>query len=138
MYVILVLVVAFSILNTFIMAVFERTREFGVMMAIGTTPWRLVRILLLESGFLTLVGVLAGIAVGSLVTLHYSDVGISFGDNAAEYMAQYGLPPRLYPELSILTAVLGPFLVFVITILAALVPAMRIRKLRPVEAIRKV
>lgn len=137
MYVILILVVAFSILNTFIMAVFERTREFGVMMAIGTTPGRLVRILLLESAFLTLVGGVVGIVLGALVTTYFSNVGISFGQEAADYMAQFGLPPRLHPELSWFTATFGPSFVFMITMLAALIPALRIRRLRPVEAIRK-
>jgi ABC-type lipoprotein release transport system permease subunit len=138
MYVILILVVAFSILNTFIMAVFERTREFGVMMAIGTTPGRLVRILLLESAFLTLVGGVVGITLGAVVTTYYSNVGISFGEEAAEYMAQFGLPPRLHPELSLFTATFGPAFVFIITMLAALIPALRIRRLRPVEALRKI
>ena len=135
MYLILVLVVAFSILNTFIMAVFERTREFGVMMAIGTTPWRLVRVLMLESGLLTLAGVLAGITLGSFITLYFSRVGIDFGEEAAAYMVQYGLPPRAYPELSIVTAVLGPTVVFVVTLLAALIPVLKIRRMPPVEAI---
>ncbi len=136
MYVILVLVVAFSILNTFIMAVFERTREFGVMMAIGTTPWRLVRVLLLESGFLTLIGVVAGIALGSAVTAYFARLGLYFGQEAADYMAQYGMPPRLHPELSLATAVFGPAIVFAVTMLAAWFPAVRIRRMRPVEAIR--
>ncbi|MEZ5275746.1 MAG: FtsX-like permease family protein [Opitutaceae bacterium] len=135
MYLILVLVVAFSILNTFIMAVYERTREFGVMMAIGTTPWRLVRVLMLESGLLTLAGVLTGIALGSIITLYFARVGIDFGEEAAAYMVQYGLPPRAYPELSPVTATLGPSVVLVVTLLAALLPVLKIRRLRPVEAI---
>ena len=48
-YGLLIIVVAFSILNTFLMAIFERTKEFGVMMAVGTTPRRLTKILLIES-----------------------------------------------------------------------------------------
>lgn len=136
MYVILVFVVAFSILNTFIMAVYERTREFGVMMAIGTTPWRLVRVLTLESAFLTFGGILLGIALGGAVTSWVADVGIYFGQDAADYMKQFGLPPRIYPELSIYTALLGPLAVFTVTMIAALFPALRIRRMRPVEALR--
>jgi len=136
MYVILVLVVAFSILNTFIMAVYERTREFGVMMAIGTTPWRLVRVLTLESAFLTFGGIVLGILLGGAVTAWVADVGIYFGQDAADYMKQFGLPPRIYPELSIYTALLGPFAVFTVTMIAALFPALRIRRMRPVEALR--
>ncbi|MDH3828597.1 MAG: ABC transporter permease, partial [Desulfobacterales bacterium] len=60
-YGLLIIVVAFSILNTFLMAIFERTKEFGVMMAIGTTPRRLTKILLIESMSMTLIGIITGI-----------------------------------------------------------------------------
>lgn len=136
MYLILVLVVAFSILNTFVMAVFERTREFGVMMAIGTTPWRLVRVLMLESAMLTFLGIAGGIVLGVIVTLIFADVGIYMGQEAADFMRKYGLPPRIHPELSIWSATLGPAAVFLLTMLAAAIPALRIRRMRPVEAMR--
>lgn len=138
MYLILVLVVAFSILNTFVMAVFERTREFGVMLAIGTTPWRLVRVLMLESGMLTLLGVAGGIVLGVIVTMVFADVGIYLGREAADFMRQYGLPPRIHPELSVWSATLGPAAIFVLTMLAAAIPALRVRRMRPVEAMRAV
>jgi ABC-type lipoprotein release transport system permease subunit len=138
MYVILVAVVAFSILNTFVMAVFERTREFGVMMAIGTTPWRLVRVLLLESAMLTLLGIAGGIVCGSLITLWVQDVGMPMGRDFADMMRQYGLPPRIHPELSIGSATIGPAAIFLLTMLAAAIPALRVRKMRPVEAMRAV
>lgn len=137
MYAVLVLVAAFSILNTFIMAVFERTREFGVMMAIGTTPGRLVRIVMMESGLLAFSGMIVGVVLGAIATAWLQRVGIDFGEANAEYMAQYGLPSRMYPELNWLTASIGPVIVFWITLLAALVPALRVRRMKPVEAIRK-
>ncbi|MEJ2285649.1 MAG: ABC transporter permease, partial [Desulfobacterales bacterium] len=77
-YLLLVLVVAFSILNTFLMAIFERTREFGVLMAIGTTPGRLTKVLLIESMTMTLIGIGAGIVFGSLITLYFQAHGIDF------------------------------------------------------------
>lgn len=138
MYLVLVLVVAFSILNTFVMTVFERTREFGVMMAIGTTPWRLVRVLMLESGMLTLLGVAGGIVLGASITLIFADVGIYMGQEAADFMRQYGLPPRIHPELSIWSATLGPAAIVLLTMLAAAIPALRVRRMRPVEAMRAV
>ena len=77
-YLLLVLVVAFSILNTFLMAIFERTREFGVLMAIGTTPGRLTKVLLIESMTLTSIGIVTGIIIGSLITLYFQSHGIDF------------------------------------------------------------
>ncbi len=133
-YFILIMVVAFSILNTFLMAIFERTKEFGVMMAIGTTPGRLTRILLIESASMTLVGIVAGILIGSIITLYFQRHGIDFA-GSSEILSQFGISGRMYPKLSLWSAAIGPAMVLVITSLVALYPALRIRRLRPVEAI---
>ena len=133
-YLILILVVAFSILNTFLMAIFERTREFGMMMAIGTRPGRLTRLVLTESAGMSLIGVIVGVAAGCLITWYFQAHGIYLGDSA-ELLRQYGITGRIYPKLSLLSATLGPAIVLVITLLSALYPALKIRKLKPVEAL---
>ena len=133
----LVLVVAFSILNTFLMAVFERTREFGVMMAIGTGPGRLVKLMLYESSAMTLVGITLGILMGCLVTWIFEIHGIDLS-GASEIMKQYGISGRIYPQLSLITAFAGPVLVWVITFMVSLYPAFKIKGLRPVEAMTHV
>ena len=132
MYVILILVVAFSIVNTFLMAVFERTREFGVLLALGTAPGRLMKVVLMESAMMTALGIAAGMIGGALVTLWVQSHGISLGD--ITLLSQYGISGRLYPKLSLLTLVAGPSLVFVVTFAAALWPALKIRKLTPLGA----
>ena len=137
MYVILIIVVAFSILNTFLMVIFERTKEFGVFMAMGTTPGRLTKLLLLESTALTMLGTVIGIIAGSLVTWYFQVHGILFS-GTSEMMRQYGLPERMYPQLSPLSIAIGAGLVLVITLVTALYPALKVRRLRPVEAIRAV
>ena len=134
-YLLLVLVVAFSILNTFLMAIFERTREFGVLMAIGTTPGRLTKVLLIESMTLTFIGVIAGILIGSLITLYFQAHGIDIS-GASELLSQFGITGRIYPKLSWLSATSGPLAVLIITFFAALYPAIKVRMLRPVEAMR--
>jgi putative ABC transport system permease protein len=130
-------VVAFSILNTFLMAIFERTREFGVMMAIGTTPGRLTKVLLIESMTMTFVGVVAGIFAGSLVTIYFQAYGIDFS-GASELLSQFGITGRIYPKLSLLSAVSGPLVVMIITFFTALYPALKVRRMRPVDAMRAV
>jgi putative ABC transport system permease protein len=136
-YIALIGVVAFSILNTFLMAFFERTREYGVMMALGTTPGRLGRLMLLESISMTVIGVLAGILLGCCVTLYFQSVGFDVS-GASELLDRYGITGRMYPRLSVASALIGPGLVLLITGAAAVYPALRIRKLRPVEAITHV
>lgn len=135
MYFILVVVVAFSILNTFFMAIFERKKEFGVLMSIGMKPGRLVRLMLLESMSMTAFGLLVGTLCGIGITLLTANYGISMGDSA-EFMAQYGMPERLYPKLTALSVAIGPLLIFLVTLFTALIPVLRIPNLHPVEALR--
>ncbi|MES0363285.1 MAG: FtsX-like permease family protein [Desulfobacteria bacterium] len=137
LYCILILVVAFSILNTFLMAVFERTKEFGVMMAIGTTPRRLTKLLLLESIAMTVIGIVVGIIAGCLITWYFQVHGIAIS-GMSEVVRQFGIPERMYPKLSFLSVTIGPTLVLFITSLTALYPALRVRRLRPVEALASV
>jgi len=136
-YCILLVMVAFSIMNTFLMAVFERTHEFGILMAIGANPGRLTKMLLYESGFLTLCGIFLGIGTGCLLTLWAQHAGIPMGD-AEGMLRQYGIPSLLRPKLSLVTAVAGPIVVFIITMLTAIYPAVKVHRLKPVEAMRAV
>lgn len=133
-YLILIMVVAFSILNTFLMAILERTREFGVLMAIGTKPGRLTRLVLMESAMMTVLGVVVGILLGMAVTAYFQKVGIDFSD-AADMLAQFGISGRMYPRMSLLSVSVGPLAVLLITCGAALLPTWRIRKLRLTEAL---
>ena len=136
-YIILVLVVAFSILNTFLMTILERTREFGLMMAMGTKPGRLIRLVLVESMSMTFIGVMVGIGAGCLVTLYFQAQGIYLGA-AHELLEQFGISGRIHPRLSLLSVTLGPGLVLGITFLSALYPALKVRKLSPVQALNAV
>lgn len=134
---ILIVVVAFSILNTFLMAIFERTREFGVLLAIGTAPGRLTKLLLIESTAMTVIGIVTGIIIGSLITWYFQVHGIDLG-GSSDLLSQYGISGRIYPQLSLLTAFGGPGAVLLITFLTALYPGLKVRRLRPVEAMTAV
>ena len=68
MYLVLIILVAFSVLNTQLMSVLERTREFGTMMALGLKPSRLARLVMLETGLMTGLGLVLGITIGLLIT----------------------------------------------------------------------
>jgi putative ABC transport system permease protein len=136
-YIILIVVVAFSILNTFLMAIFERKREFGVLMALGTTPGRLTKLLLAESSGVTTIGIVVGTIAGGLITWYFQIHGIVIS-GASELMRQYGLPERMHPQLSVLSVSIGAGVVLVVTLLTALYPALKVRRLRPVEAMLSV
>ncbi|MCF8078362.1 MAG: FtsX-like permease family protein [Desulfobacterales bacterium] len=136
-YLILIVVVAFSILNTFLMAIFERKREFGVMMAVGTTPGRLTRVLIYESAAMTLLGSAVGILVGSMLTAYFQVHGIMI-PGTEEIAREFGLPERIYPQLSLLSVSVGAGVVLLITLITAAYPALKVRRLKPLEALTAV
>ncbi|MCF8076669.1 MAG: ABC transporter permease [Desulfotignum sp.] len=137
MYGILIIVVCFSILNTFLMSILERKKEYGVLIAIGTTPLRLIKFVLTESMLMTITGLIIGIGAGTAVTLFFSHHGIGLGE-ASDMLSQYGISDRLYPKLTLVSLFSGPLLILVFTFLTALIPALKIRTLRPVEAIHSI
>ncbi len=136
-YIILIVVVAFSILNTFLMAILERTKEFGVMLALGVKPARLLKLVLMESTFMTLAGVVIGGIAGVFVTLWFVTHGINLA-GASEILKEYGMSGVVYPKLSMISALAGPGAVLLITMVAALYPAFKVMKLLPAEAIKSV
>ena len=137
MYFILVVLVAFSVLNTQLMSVLERTREFGVMLALGLQPSRLARLVMLETALMTAVGMLLGIGAGFLLVWYLGQVGFSY-PGMEEMASRFNLPDRLYPEISLFTLTFGPLIVALASLLAAVYPALRLYLLQPIEAMRAV
>jgi len=137
MYGILVILVAFSVLNTQLMSVLERTHEFGIVMSLGLTPGRLGRLVLLETSIMGVLGLVLGAVLGGLFTYWFSVNGFAY-PGMDEMAAKFNLPARFYPQVSTLSLLTGPLVVFVFTILAALYPALKLHKLHPVEAMRAV
>ena len=135
MYGILVILVAFSVLNTQLMSVLERTREFGIVMALGLRAGRLGRLVMLETALMGLLGLVLGAIAGALLTSWFTANGLSI-PGMEEMAAQFNLPARIFPSVNILTMLLGPLVVFVFTLLAAAYPALRLHKVHIVEAMR--
>jgi ABC-type lipoprotein release transport system permease subunit len=134
-YAILVLIVAFGIANTFLMAFMERIHEYGVLMSIGTRNRSLALMNMTESIMLTLTGIAAGVLIGIPVTLWFQTNGIRFSEEG-HMAARYGMSPVIHPELSLPVILWAGCIVFVITALMALYPVRRILRLRPAEALR--
>ena len=135
MYFILVILVAFSVLNTQLMSVLERTREFGIVMALGLKPGKMGRLVLLETALMGSLGTILGMIFGALLTFWVGQVGFTI-PGMDEMAAQFNLPSLLFPQLTVLSLTVGPAIVFAFTLLAALYPAIRLHWLRPVDAMR--
>ena len=135
MYGILVILVAFSVLNTQLMSVLERTREFGIMMSLGLRPGKLGRLVMLETALMGLIGLTLGALLGSLLTLWFTFNGLTI-PGMEDMAMQFNLPSRIYPVPTAMTVMLGPATVFAFTLVAAVYPALRLHRLQPVEAMR--
>ena len=135
MYAVLIVLVAFSVLNTQLMSVLERTREFGTMMALGVKPVRLGALVFTETAIMSSLGLIIGAGLGAALSYYLSIVGFSY-PGMAEMAGRFNLPDRMYPSLSILSIFLGPGIVFFFSLLASLYPALRLFFLQPVSAMR--
>ena len=135
MYGILVILVAFSVLNTQLMSVLERTHEFGIVMSLGLKPGRLGRLVMLETAMMGMLGLILGAIAGALFTSWFMVNGLSI-PGMEEMSAKFNLPPRMYPQVNIWSTLIGPVVVFLFTLVAALYPALRLHRLHPVEAMR--
>ncbi|MDT8321136.1 MAG: FtsX-like permease family protein [Xanthomonadales bacterium] len=135
MYGVLVVLVAFSVLNTQLMSVLERTREFGMIMALGIKPRRLASLVMLETALMALLGFALGIALGWLVAAYFHVEGFSY-PGMEELGARFNLPGEMYPSLTPVSLLLGPAVVFLFCLLAAVYPALRLFRLQPIEAMR--
>jgi putative ABC transport system permease protein len=133
MYTTLVIVVVFIILNTLYMSVLERTREFGMLLALGMKPAQIGRMVWLEMIFLSLFGSGIGIALGMAFTAYVQSVGIAF-EGMDEVFSQWGLPSRIYPDMTPLRVLLGPSAIVGAIAVLGIIPYRRVLGLEPVSA----
>ncbi len=131
-------VVAMGVMNTLLMSVLERTREFGVMMALGTQPWQILRMVIYESVILGVAGILAGALLGLLLVTYYQEQGMNLAAFAGVTETIPGMTATVYPLLMLEHVWLPTLVLFFTGLLAALYPAARAARLEPVRAIRHV
>ncbi|MBX3646344.1 MAG: ABC transporter permease [Rhodocyclaceae bacterium] len=131
-------VVAVAIMNTVFMAVAERTREFGVMMALGTPPEAIKRIVIYETMALMLIASLVGYGVGMLLVLYLGREGIDLSSLFRNYSSIPGLTGVVHPVLLVDHLIAPGIILFAVSVLISLVPASRAARLDPVSAIHHV
>ncbi|MCC6220551.1 MAG: ABC transporter permease [Deltaproteobacteria bacterium] len=132
----LVLVVAFAVLNTFLMSTIERTHEFGVMLAIGANRGILGALIIVECVLLSIVALAIGVTLGALILWYYKVFGFSI-PGSEEIMKQWNLPTVIRPQLSVDALTLGPGLILLSSLLAALFPAWHVQRIPLMDALRR-
>ena len=132
---VILLALLFGIINTMLMAVLERTKELGMLMAIGMNRIRVFMMILLETVMLSLVGGVFGIVLGWLLNLYFGVKGIDLGTWSTAYKSM-GFDTLVYTKLSMSVTFEIAVMVVVTGIIAAIYPAMKALKLKPAEAVR--
>jgi len=133
--IIILMALGFGIVNTMLMAILERVREFGMLMAVGMSRKRVFFMVVLETVFLSFTGGVIGIVISALLVAWVNQTGIDISA-VAQGMEAMGYSAILYPSISLQFYVMVAGLVIVTGILASIYPAIKALKLKPASAIR--
>jgi putative ABC transport system permease protein len=133
MLLVIVIIVAVGVLNTVLMAVLERRREYGLLKALGTKPGRIVRLVLLEVLFLSILASLAGAAVGLGTNAILSRHGIKFGSGLT-----YGgmVFDTMTSEINLRSFTIPAITVVLCAVAVSLVPAVKAARTEPARTMR--
>jgi len=126
---------AFGIVNTMLMAIMERTKELGMLMAVGMSKKRVFSMIMLETIYLTLTGSVIGMFIGWVLIAVTGSTGLNF-TSIAEGFEAMGWAAKVYPDIELLFFFVITIMVVVVAILASLFPARKAIKMNPNEALR--
>lgn len=133
LYLIILAIAASVIINTLIMSVYERTREIGILSAIGMRGNRIMFLFLAESGFLAVAGVIMGLFFGLLGIYLFNINGYYIGNMG---LTGFMVADTIFAKPTMNNLINLSIMTFIVTILAGLYPAIMASRLQPVEALR--
>ncbi len=133
---IIMLALAFGIINTMLMAVLERTREIGMLMALGMNKARVFKMILIETVLLVLTGTPFGILLGFITTQYFGIHGIRLS-GAEELYSSFGMSETIFLKLNISDYLVVIELVIITSLISSIFPARKALSLNPSDAIRK-
>jgi ABC-type lipoprotein release transport system permease subunit len=137
MTVIFMLALIFGIINTMLMAVLERMKELGMLMAVGMNKLKVFTMVVLETIFIALIGAPIGMLLGHFTTVYLNRVGIDLS-RWSKALEEFGMSDTVRPNLNTETFLTIVVAVVITAILASIYPALKAIRLKPVEALRKI
>jgi ABC-type lipoprotein release transport system permease subunit len=133
-YLVVFIAMGFGIVNTILMAVLERIREFGLLKALGMKPWWIVRLVLAESVLLLVIGMAGGnlLGFGTVALLAGTGIDLSAFAQGSEY---FGMSRVIYPVVTTQSVLAANILVLVLGAVVSVYPAAKAARFTPVEAL---
>ncbi len=125
----------FAIINTVLMSVMERTKEIGMLMAIGMKKSRIFAMIMTESIMISLTGGILGMIIGGLVSFYFGKTGIDFS-TYSDALEGFGIGTVIYPSMEVKFLINTTIMVIATGIIAAVYPALKALKLNPATALR--
>ncbi len=134
--IIFMLALVFGIINTMMMAVLERVRELGVLMAVGMNRYRVFMMIVIETLFLALIAAPIGLLLGYATNAYFNKQGLNMFFYSEEGLRQFGFDNLIYPTVPITIYVQLVVAITFTALIGSLYPAFKAIRLSPVEAIR--
>lgn len=134
---IILMALAFGLVNTMLMAVFERVREIGVLMSVGMNKKRIFLMITIETVFLTFLGATGGIIAGLITIETLQKTGLNLGAVGGDTLGDWGFPSMVYPQLDPSFFGMLVVLVIITSLITSIFPSVKALRLRPAEAVRK-
>lgn len=131
------LALIFGIINTMLMAVFERIREFGVLMSIGMKNRKLFSMILTEAFILGIIGTVAGTILALLIEIPLTHSGLDLSI-FAQSLDSFGIGAIIFPSVSFENTLITFFTIPIVAVLGAIYPALKAIRLQPVYALHYV
>ena len=134
--IIIMIALAFGILNTMHMAIMDRSREIGMIAALGTNKFKIFLLILLETIFLTMGGVPFGIILGLSTTFYFNKYGLDLSGMGEDLMSNFGFKTVIYPEFPLEKLIPLLLIVIITALLSSLLPAIKAINMKPIDALK--
>lgn len=133
---IILFALAFGLVNTMLMTVFERVRELGMLMAVGMNRKRVFGMIMFETTFLTFLGAIGGMLLGFMTIRFFGHTGIDLSAVGGDSLSEFGYPSTVYPQIEASFFMMLSLMVVITAFLTSIYPALKALRLKPAEAVK--
>lgn len=134
---VIMLALAFGILNTMLMAIFERMRELGMLMAVGMSKARVFLMIMFESIMLTCTGAIAGMLLAYITVRWLGETGIDMAAVGGESLSEFGYDTVIYPVITSSDFMSIAILVVITVLISAVYPSFKALRIKPADVVRE-